>query len=185
MLEELVIFFKNPVYQEEISINVTFKIKYFIFLLALSLALSISLGMVISILNDYARLDFGTHALEDLRNTYSPGFILMAAVLVAPVLEELIFRGPLVFFKGNPHFLYIFYAFTAVFGFYHLLNYEITAIVLIFSPLLVAPQLVIGAVLGFLRVRFGLLWAILLHASYNLILIGPILFFHPDQINPL
>jgi hypothetical protein len=41
------------------------------------------------------------------------------------------------------------------------------------SPLLVAPQLTVGVFLGFIRVRFGLNWAIALHAFYNLILVGP------------
>ena len=40
-------------------------------------------------------------------------------------------------------------------------------------PILVAPQLFAGAFLGFTRVKLGLGWAMLLHATHNLILLGP------------
>jgi hypothetical protein len=182
MTEGLLIFLRNPDYPDPHPYGLSSKLKYLFLLLFISLTMSILLGMVIGILDTFAGLNFGTHALEGLMEAYSPGFIMLAAVLLAPVMEEFLFRWPMRFFKGSPHFKIIFYAITLLFGFYHLLNYEITPTVLFFSPLLVAPQVVIGAILGFMRVRFGLLWAIILHASYNLILIGPILFFHPDQM---
>ena len=123
----------------------------------------------------------------------------MAAV-IAPILEEMIFRAPLALFK-SPLTLYIkpipfsdwkiefptiqirflenskafkiaFYFFALAFGFIHLSNYEIDSQILLFSPILVAPQLVIGVIFGFVRVRLGLPWAILMHAAYNGILVS-------------
>jgi hypothetical protein len=101
--------------------------------------------------------------------------VLLAGIILAPVLEELIFRGPLIFFRNSRFFPYIFYGITLLFGFYHITNFELSRQVLLLSPLLVAPQLCVGVFLGYIRVRFGLLWAMLLHALYNFALLGPVL----------
>jgi len=44
--------------------------------------------------------------------------------------------------------------------------------VILFSPLLVAPQFFIGLIFGFIRVRLGLLWSIFLHSLYNGLLVS-------------
>jgi len=99
------------------------------------------------------------------------------AIVVAPLFEELIFRGPLVLFKDKSYFRIVFWVLTLLFGYVHLSNYELTSSNIIFSPFLVLPQICVGAIFGFLRVRFELLWAIGLHAAYNLVLMGPVLLF--------
>ena len=57
----------------------------------------------------------------------------------------------------------------------HISNFEMTKQVLLFSPLLVAPQISVGFLLGYIRVRFGLIWSMALHACYNMVLIVPVL----------
>lgn len=175
MIRSFFDFLKNPVYQENSVSNPKYRITVFLALMLLAMGLSLLLGIGIGMLDSLDTIDFGTHSLEDLTDTYTPAFLLLAAVLLAPILEELVFRWPLVLFRDSRCFNYIFYAFTLVFGFYHLINFKVTATVLLFSPLLVAPQIIVGAILGYLRVQFGLLWAMLFHASYNFLLIGPLL----------
>ena len=93
--------------------------------------------------------------------------LFMVAVIAAPLLEELLFRAPITLFQNKKYFKIVFYTFALVFGFIHLSNFEITTNVLLLAPILVAPQIILGGYLGFIRVRFGLIWSILLHASYN------------------
>ena len=62
------------------------------------------------------------------------------------------------------------YVFAILFGLVHITNFKITPSVLLLAPILVLPQICIGGFLGFIRVRFGLLWSIALHGSYNGIL---------------
>lgn len=62
---------------------------------------------------------------------------------------------------------WIFYGATLLFALVHLINFELSARLLLFAPLLVLPQFLLGLVLGYVRVRQGLLWAIALHAVYN------------------
>lgn len=72
----------------------------------------------------------------------------------------------------------MFYLIALIFGYVHLFNFTINSTTMLLSPILVAPQLSAGLFFGFIRVRFGLLWSIGLHACYNFILIGPVLALH-------
>lgn len=72
------------------------------------------------------------------------------------------------------HFNYIFYFNCISFGYYHISNYSIINFKLIlFSPLIVLPQVFGGFFLGFIRIRFGIIYSILFHSLIN---IFPILF---------
>lgn len=119
----------------------------------------------------------------------------MAAV-VAPVLEELVFRYPLrlplklrnwikrlllTIFRplgiagwidSRRFFGFLFYSSSIIFAFVHLNNYfslKGTAILLL--PFLVLPQFIAGLCLGYLRIRFNFLLGIIFHALYNGILV--------------
>tara|TARA_R110002167_G_scaffold41832_6_gene127686 strand:+ start:177 stop:734 length:558 start_codon:yes stop_codon:yes gene_type:complete len=175
MLSEVFHFLKYPVYTEDDNPDIKYRLTVFYWLLGYALMFSLVLGMLNTVLASTFGLDFGKHAVNDFIEQYSPWVLLFIAVVLAPVLEELCFRGPLIFFRRSPFFGWIFYVFTLVFGFYHLTNFDVTPTTLLFSPLLVAPQLSVGVFLGFIRVRFGLLWGMALHAMYNLILIGPLI----------
>lgn len=68
-------------------------------------------------------------------------------------------------------FPFAFYGSAAFFALLHLSNYEGG----LSSPIMlvaVLPQFLIGAVLGYVRMRFGLVSAIWFHALYNLVLVG-------------
>jgi membrane protease YdiL (CAAX protease family) len=173
MFNEVYIFLKNPDYQPDENNNIKYRFHIFLKLLGFSLVISLALGFVIGGLQSFTGIELGKHNTDRIFERYSITFIFFAAVVLAPLLEEFLFRGPMVFFKKSVYFKYIFYLLTLAFGFLHIINFEITPIIVLLSPLLVAPQLTVGVFLGFIRVRFGLNWAIALHAFYNLILVGP------------
>lgn len=175
MLKQVWEFLKDPNYQEDTNTDVKYRLNVFARLLVYTLAISFVLGVVIGSLETSFKLDLGKHAIEDFLDSYSPWFLFGVAVVLAPLLEELFFRGPLFFFKESRFFKLAFYLFTLVFGFYHITNFELTTTTLVLSPILVAPQIAAGVFLGFIRVRFGLLWAIVFHACYNLIFVGPVI----------
>lgn len=183
LLKELWVFFKNPDYQVDNNTNLKYRLSIFLKLLGLSLFISIGLGLVIASVDYFTAVDYGQHAIDKMFKTYSRSFIFFAAVVFAPLLEEFLFRGPMVFFKKSAYFNYVFYLLTLIFGFYHIINFELTPTILALSPLLVAPQLSVGVILGFIRIRFGLLWAIALHAVYNLLLMGPLIFSRYLQVS--
>ena len=175
MIQELIEFLKYPVYKEDKDTSLNEKIRRLLVLLALALFISFGLAILIGLVEKAFDLDLGEHAINRLFEEYSVGFIFAMAVIFAPVLEELFFRGPMYLFRNSKYFNILFYLLTLAFGFYHITNFEINSTILYLSPLLVAPQLIIGLILGYIRVRLGLAWAILLHAGYNLVLLGPLL----------
>ncbi|MEM6771441.1 MAG: CPBP family intramembrane glutamic endopeptidase, partial [Bacteroidota bacterium] len=67
---------------------------------------------------------------------------------------------------------FIFYGFALSFALVHLMNYQVSMSVLLFSPILLGGQFILGSLAGFLRVRYGFWWAYFLHALHNLIFIG-------------
>lgn len=175
MLQELLSFIIKPVYTQDIESSLSEKLRVLFKLLIITLTASILLLMVAAVLESILKLEMGKHAMDDLFENYSVALIFFLAVIVAPFFEELLFRGPLVFFKDSKFFKPIFYLFTIAFGFMHISNFEMSTQVLLFSPLLVAPQISVGFLLGFIRVKFGLLWSMALHAIYNMVLVVPVL----------
>ncbi|HDZ05862.1 hypothetical protein LCGC14_0122980 [marine sediment metagenome] len=175
MLNEILLFAKHPVYEQDANTSTSHKLRTLFKLLILALCLSIILLMVASFAENILHLNVGKHAIDDLFENYSVTLIFFLAVIIAPFFEELFFRGPLVFFKKSKFFKIAFYLFTVLFGFMHISNFEMTKQVLLFSPLLVAPQISVGFLLGYIRIRFGLIWSMALHACYNMVLIVPVL----------
>ncbi|MEM6377289.1 MAG: CPBP family intramembrane glutamic endopeptidase [Bacteroidota bacterium] len=73
------------------------------------------------------------------------------------------------------HYGVIFYFTVVAFGLIHIANFrDLGSIwqVLLWGPLLVMPQLVLGCLLGFIRLRLGFWWAVALHATHNFIFVG-------------
>lgn len=176
MLREVWEFLINPIYREYPRKDLNILLPKFVPLLGYALLLSYGFGILNSALQSILNLDIGDHASEEFIN--GPTIYLFGmAVILAPLMEETIFRGPLIFLKESLYFKPIFYVITLLFGFYHILNFELTPTTLWVSPLLVAPQISVGIFLGFVRVRFNLLWAIFFHALYNFILMTPLLLF--------
>ncbi|MEP2279662.1 CPBP family intramembrane glutamic endopeptidase [Maribacter sp.] len=183
MLQELLFFAKNPFYEQDITTSFSNKLNTFFKLLLIALGTSMLLLMVASIVENILQLDMGKHAMDDLFENYSALLIFFLAVIIAPFFEELLFRGPLIFFKNSKFFKPIFYLFTIAFGFMHISNFEMNTQVLLFSPLLVAPQIGVGFILGFIRVKYGLVWSMALHAFYNMVLVIPVLIMQFSDIS--
>ncbi|TMM57486.1 CPBP family intramembrane metalloprotease [Maribacter algarum] len=177
MLQELWSFLKNPFFEEDENTSDTYRLKVLLKLLVIALISSIVFAGITELIAEFLNPELGKHAIEEALENYSPWFLLFGAVVLAPLFEEFFFRGPMVFFRDKSYFKYIFYVLTLIFGFIHISNFEITKTTLLLSPILVAPQISAGFFLGFIRVRFGLIWAMVLHSLYNLILIGPLVVF--------
>lgn len=86
---------------------------------------------------------------------------LILAAIIAGFKLPVTHPGP----RFSRYFPVIFWATAAAFALAHLVNYDESA-----SPVLLAlvlPQFVLGTLLGFARVQYGLWAAILLHALHN------------------
>jgi membrane protease YdiL (CAAX protease family) len=80
-------------------------------------------------------------------------------------------RAPFALFARN--FAWFFFASAAAFALVHLSNYSSGAAPVLLP--LVLPQLLVGLILGYARVTYGLWSNILLHVMHNGLLIGPVM----------
>ena len=145
--------------------------------------------------------DEDMHSLQKIFQEMEPVLIFFFAVIMAPLLEEVMFRL-ILRFRSNFLILWsihigvalhlgqkrsllktarkvwdkfygrVFYLMTMAFGLMHIMNFEPSLNIYLLEPILVAPQILIGINLGYLRVRFGLIWSILFHAFYNGVLMS-------------
>ncbi len=164
---ELFAYIKNPVLGKDENTNFTYRLKKFFSIFIISLITSFFFTICIAIIEESGFISTENHAAESLLKELSAFHFFIFAVVIAPILEESIFRAPLTLFKNKKAFKIAFYTLALLFGFIHITNYEITTNILLFSPILIAPQVFAGFYFGFIRVRFGLLWSIALHATYN------------------
>ena len=80
-------------------------------------------------------------------------------VIVAPILEEAIFRGFLGSLVEKSYFKWLYYLSAILFGLVHASNYELTESQNLLIPLIILPQLFLGFMLGYIRVRYGFFMA--------------------------
>lgn len=165
--EEILSFIKNPVLKQDENQDFSYRFNKLIHILFLAIISTFTVTIFTSIFEAIGWLDYGKHAIDDILKSASNIEFLLLAVVLAPLLEELIFRAPLTLFKKQKQFKIAFYATTILFGYMHIFNYDITANVIVFSPFLIGPQLVVGMYLGYIRIQFGLIWSMALHALFN------------------
>ena len=176
MINEIWNYLKNPTYSPYSLEEKENKWRIFREILILNLVSSFLLGLFIALITSIIKVDIGEHGINELFKKFSVYIIFLLGVLVAPILEELIFRAPLGFFKNSKYFKVAFYCSFILFGAVHITNFTSYKDFLWLAPLLVLPQTVAGIFLGFIRVKLGLGWSMLLHACHNGILFAPILF---------
>jgi len=82
------------------------------------------------------------------------------------------------FFKNN--FAYFYYVLALIFAFIHITNYQEDWYSLLhLSPILVMPQILLSFVISFVRMHYGFLWAVILHALNNGAIAAVLLLFLP------
>ncbi|WP_289725201.1 CPBP family intramembrane glutamic endopeptidase [Robiginitalea aurantiaca] len=181
-INSLIKFLRKPAYEVDPEPSPAYRLRTSASLLAWALLIGLGLALLLGLIEAYVPYDLDEHALETLMETYSPLTILILASLVAPVLEELLFRGPMWYFRNSRYFPAFFYLFTLAFALVHLGNYPNLFEIWPISPLLISPQFILGLFLGFIRIRFGLIWCIGFHAAYNTVLLAPLLLLHELEI---
>ena len=73
---------------------------------------------------------------------------------------------------GKMNFKFIFYFAVVTFAFMHIQNYTITTTTILFSPLIIMPQLLGGTNDAYIRMKYGIVWSFGAHMLNNLIFIA-------------
>lgn len=191
----------------------TIKIKEFIFLLLITFAIVIPYALIL----EAAGMDQFDHMIEDLLKS-NKWLLVGSAVLIAPLLEEPIYRLHLDFKKssiwwgiglslllisevwvplallwiwlffllfmvsrGNmPNLKLTIFVSSALFAIVHLGNFTDFDYGTYFYwvPFIVGAQFLIGLVLSYIRLNYGIKWSIIFHGVYNAILVIPTVYFY-------
>lgn len=67
----------------------------------------------------------------------------------------------------NRYSLIFFYVSLFSFGFSHIFNYQLSCKLLIYLPIITLPQTISGITLAYIRIKYGILYSILLHSTSN------------------
>ena len=212
---ELYSFLKKPVDKAAPDQRFSKKVQQLFILQVLVLALVCLLAYPIhTIIEQTGLVDLENHAVQKLMEEKSVWLILLSVAVLAPILEELFFRTFITFRRNVPFriiiatagisgrrnkakirgslkrwwkswYKIIFYSVAILFAYVHLFNFELTTSVWVLSPFLVLPQFIAGLFLGYMRVKYGLIWSIFLHSMNNLILAGIALWFMHQKVEKL
>ena len=177
-IRSLLAFLRAPKYKEDSERVWQQRLWMTALLLPWALGISLVLAMLMGVADALGPWEVDQHVMEELLAEYPVSLIFLLATLAAPVIEELLFRGPLWFFRDSRFFKTAFWGFTLSFALFHLTNFPGLGDLWFLAPLLISPQFCLGIFLGYIRVRFGLLYAMLFHAGYNGILMGPALLLY-------
>jgi hypothetical protein len=103
-------------------------------------------------------------------------FIMIGGVVLGWIFEKKLSRKRMVeAYKRN--FAFIFYFFSTMFAIMHLLNFQGFSQIWFLAPLLVMPQFILGLVLAYARMNYGLKWAIFTHFIHNALITAPVIIF--------
>lgn len=180
MYQQILSYLKNPNAVMDDPLFKEEKLKLFWTSFWMIMVANIMITIPLTLLNEYGIVDQDDHAVMDMVMNMPIYFSIGAAVIIAPLFEELIFRAPITLFKNVDAgwFKVVFYVFAVVFGCIHISNYEMNTTNLLLMPLLCAPQIIAGLFLGMIRVKVGLLYSIIFHALYNGVLIIPTILYY-------
>jgi hypothetical protein len=118
------------------------------------------------VLADYFSL---FNPLKEKNQDYNILFRYLSACLIAPLIEEGIFRLPLGYYRPDKLFPLYFYISSLLFGVIHFYNYEYDNTHILFLPLITSPQIFSGFFLGYIRIIYGFWYGVLFHAVSNFI----------------
>ncbi len=192
---DLLQFLKRPIDERDERQGMAHRTQTFLILFAFEILLMGVIMAGISLLIQSGLIDASQHELGDLLSRFPTWALFLLGVIFVPILEELIFRFSLQYDRNIPMLIIgglfnedkvknywdrfyrsIFYTSSILFAYAHIFNYgKLSITILAFSPLLVLPQFVMGNVAGYLRVRFGFLWACALHMLHNFLFIGMVI----------
>lgn len=199
-------FIKNPKDEADSNQSTKLKLTRLFSVLGIELLIMLVLTTIISVLEHAGIIDMSNHKVEDMMQSFPAWAVLVLGALIIPFLEEVVFRFYLRFKNNYPlrfliflssifgqknrndfrafserkwhaYYKLIFYFSAFLFAIVHLSNFDLSLKVLIFLPLLVMPQFIVGLFTGYLRVKFGLVWSFFLHGLHNFILFSIALFF--------
>lgn len=102
---------------------------------------------------------------------FSGGILIsiISATILAPVLEELVFRLSLGYYRHKRYFKWLYYLSALLFGWIHIINYDFDRTHYFFIPFITMTQSFSGLMFGYIRIIYGFWYGVLLHSLFNIL----------------
>jgi membrane protease YdiL (CAAX protease family) len=164
------------------KINNKFIFLFNIFLISASALVFFQyINRIIFMLWNYSQVNANMPPIDNSLVTL--GWYFLEIIIIGPIIEELIFRFPLnqKFMKVNWFSIFLlsgFFAFIHIFNFTNYLDgldMQGFLMRLIFVPIILLPYFSLGVLLSIIRLKLGLIYSVLLHATINFSIFGSIL----------
>ena len=92
---------------------------------------------------------------------------IFTAIVLAPVIEEFIFRISLGYYRNSGYFKWLYYGSSIIFGWIHIINYHFDCSHYIYIPFITLTQTFSGFMFGYIRILYGFWYGVLLHTLFN------------------
>jgi hypothetical protein len=169
-------FIKHPVWQPDSNKDWKYRITTVFNLIFVAYVLVFASMILVGIVQAISGAQVGAHIMDDVFKNNSLLKNILLICIMAPLIEEGIFRFPLKWFKNSPYFNLVFHLGTVVFALLHALNFDLSKTTIWIIPLLTLPQLIVGFIFSMIRIRFNFWWALLCHAIYNFLILALVQF---------
>ena len=116
ILNELIQYLINPILVKDKNKSFLYRFKVLVCLLLISFIFSFFISTITGLLTLIGVLQDVTHITDSLFDDSNGIKILFFAAILAPLIEELIFRGPLVYFSQPRAFKIAFYVIGVIFA---------------------------------------------------------------------
>jgi membrane protease YdiL (CAAX protease family) len=195
LIKDLLNWIKNP-NDIPLNINLQAKFKLLVGILLIDILIAIAiLGLVYFI-------HYNVIQLKQQLIDWNPSLLIFLAIIIAPLIEEILFRLPLKYERNylvrlfdfllggwikqrwHKWFKYFVWLLALAFGLIHLSNYENREPLFFWlAPIIVGSQLIGGLTLSYSRIKLGFKWSVIHHGMFNLfgVVIG-LVFFHNVSI---
>ena len=93
---------------------------------------------------------------------------ILSAIVIAPLIEEGIFRLSLGYYRDEKYFGILYYASSVLFGLVHIFTYKFDSTHHLYIPFITMTQIFSGFMFGYIRMVYGFWYGVLLHSVYNI-----------------
>jgi len=174
LIRHFIRFLKNPNHPDYKTLSVSQKlIDVGLYYLVFSFLICASVGSIVEFLESSVFLN--ELKVIDRNNEFL--HLVLGAIVIAPVVEEIISRLFLGYFRNKYYFKFLFFISAFSFGWVHIFNFEFTSSHYIFIPIITLPQTILGLILGYIRIIYGFWYGVLLHFLYNSVFVGAYFIF--------
>ena len=112
---------------------------------------------------------FGIKISKVSLQNFNEWYFKILAIIIFLILNKFIIHRKILHYLENNLFIQYYYFSIILFGMLHIINFNslIPENLIVFAPIFVLPQIILGFFVSYLRINNGFYWGLLFHCLYN------------------